>query len=482
MISTSSSGEVVVGFVGGQRQEQFQQRVREVGADGCVLVGVDVGKHYALALVADGFGQLLVPAVEFALDEAGVQALEAAVLKAAAGRGARLIRFGVEACGHYHRLLLARLRCAGWDAVELSPAQVAAARGQMGYRRIKTDWRDASAMIEVLVRVGGQVAHPQAEAIGELQAWVAHRQRKHAARVALGNQLLGTVDLVFPGLQGCFTNLLERKGGMLVVRQLACDVDRVAELTPAGLRAFAAEHGVRMTADKTVPVIAAAQRALRLSEPERLVRLQMLAADLALLDALFAQIAAADAAVEQVLPRTPARVLLSLPGVGAIRAGAYAAALGDPARFPTAEHAYRASGLVPSQSDSAGVRRRGRIGREGSAPLRSAMIDLGRGLAQHDDQFAAYRQQLLARGKRPKVAAVAVGHRAHRLAFALMRTQTTYDPARFARSVADHGERRSPTASRPVKSRRAAVANDVTCPPHATVPSTAPPGKTLTPV
>ncbi len=55
-------------FVGGQRQERFQQRVREVGADRCVLVGVDVGKHAALALIADGFGQLLAPAVEFPLD------------------------------------------------------------------------------------------------------------------------------------------------------------------------------------------------------------------------------------------------------------------------------------------------------------------------------------------------------------------------------------------------------------------------------
>jgi transposase len=471
-----------VAFVGGQRQEQFQRRIRELGADRCVLVGVDVGKHAALALIADGFGQLLAPAVEFALDEVGVDALESAVRDVVVGRQAGLVRFGVEACGHYHRLLLARLRSAGWDSVELAPAQVAAARGQMGYRRLKTDWRDAAAMVEVLLRGGGQPVHPQADAIGQLQAWVAHRQRKHAARVALGNQLLGTVDLVFPGLQGCFTDLLERKGGMFVLRELAGDVDRIGALTPVALRAAAAEHGVRMTADKTVPVIAAARRALRLHEAERLVRLKMLAADLALLDALFAEIAAADTAVEQLLPHTPARVLLSLPGVGAVRAGAYAAALGDPARFPTAEHAYRASGLVPSQADSAGVRRRGRIGREGSAPLRDAMIDIGRGLAQHDEHFAAYRRQLLARGKRPKVAAVAVGHRAHRLAFALMRSQTHYDPARFAQAVTDHGERRSSAAGRPVRSRRAAVANDVTCPPPATVPAIAPPGKTLTPV
>ncbi len=93
-------------FVGGQRQERFQQRVREVGADRCVLVGVDVGKHAALALIADGFGQLLAPAVEFPLDGRGVCHLEAAVTGAVTERQSELVRFGVEACGHYHRLLL----------------------------------------------------------------------------------------------------------------------------------------------------------------------------------------------------------------------------------------------------------------------------------------------------------------------------------------------------------------------------------------
>ena len=71
---------------------------------------------------------------------------------------------------------------------------------------------------------------------------------------------------------------------------------------------------------------------------------------------------------------------------------------------------------------------------------------MGRGLAQHDEHFAAYKRTLLARGKRPKVANVAVGHRAHRLAFALIRTQQPYDPERFAASIATRakgGQRRT---------------------------------------
>ena len=180
-----------------------------------------------------------------------------------------------------------------------------------------------------------------------------------------------------------------------------------------------------------------------------------------------------DQIVADLLAQTPAWVLTSLPGVGSIRAADYAAALGDHTRFPSAEHAYRASGLVPSQYDSAGNSRRGGIGREGSAALRHAIVEMGRGLAQHDPHFAAFKRALIGRGKRPKVANVAVGHRAHRLAFALIRNQQTYDPDRFADAISTQGERRR-AADRPVNGRRAAsCANDVTCPPPPTVTPTA---------
>jgi transposase len=48
--------------------------------------------------------------------------------------------------------------------------------------------------------------------------------------------------------------------------------------------------------------------------------------------------------------------------------------------------AYRASGLSPSQDESAGKRRDGSISREGGVRLRRALIDLGIGLwnADHD--------------------------------------------------------------------------------------------------
>lgn len=458
-----------MGFVGGAGQGEFLRLMDRAGPARTVLVGVDVGKFDALALIADGRGEILGEPVVFGLDVPGVAALEAAVRQACSVRSASLVRFGVEACGHYHRLLVHRLRSAGWDTVDLSPAQVHAARAQMGYRRLKSDQRDAAAMIELLIRGAGRHGGTDEGALARLQAWVAHRNRKQAARVALGNQLLASIDLAFPSLQGCFTDPLARKSFWLVLQALGADIDQVAALDPMLLRVLGAEHDVRVETPKATSIIKAAHLSLRLPEPERQARLEIVRRDAAMLDTLLQELDDTDEVVARLLTQTPAWVLTSLPGVGSIRAADYAAALGDQTRFPSAEHAYRASGLVPSQYDSAGSSRRGGIGREGSAALRHAIIEMGRGLAQHDPHFAAFKRALLARGKRPKVANVAVGHRAHRLAFALIRNQQTYDPDRFATAISTQGERRKAT-DRPVNGRRAAsCANDVTCPPPPTV-------------
>ena len=253
-----------------------------------------------------------------------------------------------------------------------------------------------------------------------------------------------------PVLVRCFDGILQTKAGKVIVRDLA-DPDRMRRLGSEGLRRFVGRRGVILRRRKAEQLIDAAKVALRLPDAERAPIASLLAADVALLEVIGDEIRRARTSSRACSTRPPAGVLVSLPGVGVVRASAYGAAIGDPFRFPNAAAAYRASGLVPAEYSSAGRRRGGQhISREGSVELRSAIIELGRGLAGHDDDFAAYRQRLRSTGKRPAVAAVAVGHRAHRLAFAMLRSQEPYDSKRWASAVAD-GPVMAKTGGRPTK-------------------------------
>lgn len=465
-------------FIGGSLQQQYVEKTRALDPSRCLAAGIDVGKYEALCLIADHRGELVGQPLTFPLTEVGALALERQLTAAGQQRAAVSVRVGVETAGHYHRTIVSRLVAAGHDVVELNPAHVKAVRAQQGSRRLKTDLRDAAAIVDLLISGGGRAPQQRDAALVEQLVWAALRRRRVLARTALTNQLLGTLDLVFPGLDGCFDDLLGTRVGPILVHELA-DPDRLHRLGVSGLQAFVARRGVRLTAAKAAVLHQAAADALRLPAAERACRAVVLTADLSVLDLLNAQIVEAEQHLAAVLPATAAAVLTSLPGVGVVRASNYGAALGDPTRFGNADQAYRASGLVPASYESAGRARRGQgISREGNAELRNAIIELGRGLAQRDPDFARYRA-VVAQRMKPLQAAIAVGHRAHRLAFALMRTGEPYDPARLAESVTTGGHRRNKRRAGPsTNDREAACRHDVTHPPTPTLPQPTAPRKT----
>ncbi|AKS35887.1 IS110 family transposase [Mycolicibacterium goodii] len=110
-------------FVNGEMQAQFMTRIRGLNPQRCLVIPVDVGKAIAMTLVADHYGEIPIAPFEFALTETGFERLSAAIRRAQIERDALVIRIGVEAASHYHRTMVARLRAAGLEVVELTPAR-----------------------------------------------------------------------------------------------------------------------------------------------------------------------------------------------------------------------------------------------------------------------------------------------------------------------------------------------------------------------
>jgi transposase len=249
-----------------------------------------------------------------------------------------------------------------------------------------------------------------------------------AARTATKNQLLGQLDRAFPGLTLALPDVLGTKAGRLVAEHFA-DPARLAALGSTRLVRFAAARGLQLRRPLAERLVVAARDALPTRDAA--AARQVLAADLDLLGELDRQVLAAETELARLLPASPFHTLTSVPGWGCVRAGNYGAALGDPARWPGPRQVYRAAGLSPAQYESAGRRRDGAISREGSVELRRALIDLGVGLWLNDPPSTTYAAALRARGKRGGIIACALAHRANRIAYALVRDQANYDPARW---------------------------------------------------
>jgi transposase len=159
---------------------------------------------------------------------------------------------------------------------------------------------------------------------------------------------------------------------------------------------------------------------------------RLLTADLELLDDIDAQIAVAEVEIDALLPSTPFAVLRTVPGWGPQRVAAYGAAVGDPDRWPSPKQLYRAAGLTPRIYESAGRRRDGHITREGAVPHRVALVELGVGLWHQEPAARAHGAAMRARGKPGAVIAIALAHRANRIAFAMVRDQQPWDGGRWA--------------------------------------------------
>ena len=265
--------------------------------------------------------------------------------------------------------------------------------------------------------------------LGELAGWAAHRARRVATHTATKNQLLGQLDRSFPGLTLAVPDVLGTKVGRLVAAEFA-DPARLATLGATRFIRFGATRGLQIRRPLAERLVGVARDAL--PTPDGVVARRVLAADLVLLGDLDRQIIAAETELARLLPCSPFRTLTTVPGWAVVRAGNYGAALGDPARWPSPRQVYRASGLSPTQYESAGTRRDGAISREGSVALRRALIDLGIGWWFQDPAAKQYAADLKARGKHGGIIACALARRATRIAFALTRDQAPYDPANWA--------------------------------------------------
>jgi transposase len=392
-----------------------------------VVVAVDVGKNVFAVSATDGHRKKLVGPLEVPMTRRGLEGAVARIGEVLPAMAP--VWVGIEAAGHYHLPLLAD-SCwpEGWQLLQLNPAHVAEQRRIQGRRRIKTDALDLEAITELVLAGRGTPFAGRTDALEELRALAGHRARRIQARTAVKNQLQGQLDRTFPGLSLALADVLGTHVGRLITEHFT-DPARLAALGEARFIRFAANRGVHVTRPVAARLVAAARDAL--PQQGAAAARGVLAADLALLDVLEAQAAAAEDALAALLPATPFQILSTVPGWGTVRAANYGAALGDPSRWPGAAQVYRASGLSPAQYESAGRRRDGTISREGSVPLRRALVDLGLGLWLNEPAAKAYGAALRVRGKKGKVIVCAMAHRANRIAYALVRDQAPYDPARW---------------------------------------------------
>jgi transposase len=374
-----------------------------------LVVAIDPGKVAHRVWFSTGDAGLLtepvsVPALRPGLDEV------AAVIRRLSGPAGAVV--AIEATGALHGCWVRALEERFPSSVRVfAPSETAAGRAQLGSRRFKSDDRDCAALTYLARQ--GQGRPVVDDPVEAMRATVRYRRGLVADRKVAQQRLHDQLNALCPGLSAPTGHgralELDDTSGQAV---LACAVAFAGRAPSA--RSLQARAPGRLFASNARYWAARWKECLP-PPPDAAVRAERLGRSVARWQAIRTDIAAVESELEALLAATDGQVLITLPGVGVIRAASFAAFSLPIERFPTAEHLYSATGLAPARYQSATINRTGRISRTGLAEHRDALMGIAWGLSQRCAPFAERDHELRTRGMAPIQARVALARHACRL-------------------------------------------------------------------
>ena len=120
-----------------------------------------------------------------------------------------------------------------------------------------------------------------------------------------------------------------------------------------------------------------------------------------------------------------AKLLMTIPGVGPITAMFMVAEIEDISRFASYRHLASYAGLVPCLDASADKQRIGHITKQGSAYLRTALVEAAQASARTNSRLNIYfRRRIVRSGYRKAI--VATAHKIIKYAYFILRDQQPY--------------------------------------------------------
>jgi transposase len=148
------------------------------------------------------------------------------------------------------------------------------------------------------------------------------------------------------------------------------------------------------------------------------------------------RVAELDQEIEAIAKSDPVvKRLQRLRGVGPITATALVAAVGNGEQFAKGRDMAVSLGLTPKQHSTGGKERLLGISKRGDPYLRSLLVHGGRSVVRtaqgKEDRLSQWVMSLVARSH-PNVAAVAMANKTARMAWAMLRNGTDYEPDRAA--------------------------------------------------
>lgn len=385
------------------------------------FIGIDVAKDFHVAAVVDASGSPVADTT-FTNDAAGFALL--AEWLAGLGLNPSNAVVCMESTGHYHRLLLHRLRSDGWRVAVVNPVRTDAFRRVRSVRRTKTDLVDAYLIADFL-----RVERPEPVAqtpggLSDLRRLTRLRSELVKHRTALKNRMAAAVDVLFPELPPLLGGLWS--ASCRTVLELWPDPVELALVDEEELAGVlrSSSRGRRGLGD-AMTIQRVARCSIGRCDPCAAFEVRSILRSVASLDE---EIKRLDLECQRILKASDAAVLLTVPGLGPVLASSIAAEVGDARLFRRANSMMAFAGMDATKCQSGKFESsEEHMSKRGSSHLRWALMQAANQVRRRDAYFSDYYDSMRARDKHHYVALSGVARKLCGVIIALWSEQRAYE-------------------------------------------------------
>jgi transposase len=393
-------------------------RVQKVGPEHFGVVSVDCAKARSKWMLADFYGNVVIPPTVVEHNRAGLDAAIAHIRQALLARGLHDCLVAVERTGRYHRPVQRAFAAAAFEVRIVHPLATKQFR-QPRDPDYKTDDADLAALHLAAVNGFALIESVLDDTWKTLQLLIRHRRDLVFKMSLVCCQIREHLEAAFPGLAACFDNLWERACAWHLVQHFAGP----QELVAAGLMGLRRSLDAAKVRYQTPMIQRIFDWAVAATAPDQAAA-QHRAIVLALNDdrtRKSQEIMRLERQIAGYLVRTPYILLLSFPGINIVSGGDYAGEMGPIEHYANPRCINGRAGLRPCRYQSDLVdRANGPLVRNCNRKLRAAILGIADNLICCNHHFNILGHHWKAAGKDPRDVRIRVANRFNRIAFQMV--------------------------------------------------------------
>jgi transposase len=339
------------------------------------------------------------------------------------------IVFALEATGHYGHALRYFLADRGYELVGINPAHTKRIKELEDNSPEKSDAKDAGLIADLASEGRGRPGMLPRGVFADLRRLGKYRERLVSQRTRLLNRYHGMVDLLFPELSGIVRDVACRS--MLRLFSECPSAIDIAKLDRAEMesRLWRWSRG-QLGRTRISEIYRAAGRSVGIRDGLDSARLE-LSHLLCNLTHVESELAEVEAVQVSTVTRVPyARLLLSVPDLGAVTVATILGETGDLREYPNASAVIKMAGYNLYRISSGSFTGKTRISKRGRPLLRHYLFLAALRMSKRGGLLRGFRNRLKPRLAGPQIA-VGGCRKLLRLLFALVRDNKFYEPGRL---------------------------------------------------